>query len=84
MKYQRVPMPPVNLEETVLRYNSFVESGVRARRQARKARWSACRTVGTIESAVQTKAAVISAQYSSFSARRRMAETAGEVAVRDK
>ena len=30
MKYQRVPMPPVNLEETVLRYNSFVESGVDA------------------------------------------------------
>ncbi|HEV2099237.1 MAG TPA: FAD-binding protein [Stellaceae bacterium] len=28
MKYQRVPMPPVNLEETVARYNSFVDSGV--------------------------------------------------------
>ena len=28
MKYQRVPMPPANLEETVVRYNSFVESGV--------------------------------------------------------
>jgi len=28
MKYQRVPMPPANLEETVARYNSFVESGV--------------------------------------------------------
>jgi hypothetical protein len=30
MKYQRVPMPPANLEETVERYNSFVESGVDA------------------------------------------------------
>ena len=28
MKYQRVPMPPRNLEETVARYNSFVDSGV--------------------------------------------------------
>jgi succinate dehydrogenase/fumarate reductase flavoprotein subunit len=28
MQYQRVRMPPVNLEETVARYNSFVESGV--------------------------------------------------------
>jgi succinate dehydrogenase/fumarate reductase flavoprotein subunit len=28
MKYQRVPMPPRNLEETVARYNSFVASGV--------------------------------------------------------
>jgi succinate dehydrogenase/fumarate reductase flavoprotein subunit len=28
MQYQRVPMPPANLEETVARYNSFVESGV--------------------------------------------------------
>jgi succinate dehydrogenase/fumarate reductase flavoprotein subunit len=28
MKYQRVPMPPTNLEETVARYNSFVETGV--------------------------------------------------------
>ena len=27
MKYQRVPMPPANLEETVARYNSFVDSG---------------------------------------------------------
>jgi succinate dehydrogenase/fumarate reductase flavoprotein subunit len=27
MKYQRVPMPPKNLEETVARYNSFVEVG---------------------------------------------------------
>ena len=27
MKYQRVPMPPQNLEETVARYNSFVEKG---------------------------------------------------------
>jgi succinate dehydrogenase/fumarate reductase flavoprotein subunit len=27
MKYQRVPMPPRNLAETVARYNSFVESG---------------------------------------------------------
>ena len=30
MKYQRVPMPPANLEETVVRYNSFVESRVDA------------------------------------------------------
>src|SRR5215831_17723439 len=30
MKYQRVPMPAANLEETVARYNSFVESGVDA------------------------------------------------------
>ncbi|HMK78903.1 MAG TPA: FAD-dependent oxidoreductase [Xanthobacteraceae bacterium] len=30
MKYQRVPMPPQNLEETVARYNSFVDSGVDA------------------------------------------------------
>lgn len=30
MKYQRVSMPPANLEETVARYNSFVESGVDA------------------------------------------------------
>ena len=29
MKYQRVPMPPANLEETVARYNSFVEVGRR-------------------------------------------------------
>jgi hypothetical protein len=28
MKYQRVPMPPASLEETVTRYNSFVEKGV--------------------------------------------------------
>jgi hypothetical protein len=28
MKYQRVPMPPANLEDTVARYNSFVDSGV--------------------------------------------------------
>jgi succinate dehydrogenase/fumarate reductase flavoprotein subunit len=28
MKYQRVPMPPQNLEATVARYNSFVDSGV--------------------------------------------------------
>ena len=28
MQYQRVPMPPRNLEETVARYNSFVGSGV--------------------------------------------------------
>ena len=27
MKYQRVPMPPKNLEETVGRYNSFVDAG---------------------------------------------------------
>ena len=26
-KYQRVPMPPDNLEQTVARYNSFVDSG---------------------------------------------------------
>jgi succinate dehydrogenase/fumarate reductase flavoprotein subunit len=26
-KYQRLPMPPKNLEETVARYNSFVDSG---------------------------------------------------------
>jgi FAD binding domain len=28
MKFQRVPMPPANLEATVARYNSFVDSGV--------------------------------------------------------
>ena len=28
MKYQRVPMPRANLEETVARYNSFVDRGV--------------------------------------------------------
>ena len=28
MKYQRAPMPPANLEDTVARYNSFVDSGV--------------------------------------------------------
>jgi succinate dehydrogenase/fumarate reductase flavoprotein subunit len=28
MKYQRVPMPPADLKETVVRYNSFVDSGV--------------------------------------------------------
>ena len=28
MKYQRIPMPPHNLEQTVARYNSFVDSGV--------------------------------------------------------
>ena len=28
MKYQRVPMPPTSLEETVARYNSSVDSGV--------------------------------------------------------
>jgi succinate dehydrogenase/fumarate reductase flavoprotein subunit len=28
MKYQRVPMPPANLEATIARYNSFVDSGV--------------------------------------------------------
>jgi succinate dehydrogenase/fumarate reductase flavoprotein subunit len=28
MKYQRVPMPPDNLERTVGRYNSFVDSGI--------------------------------------------------------
>ncbi len=27
MKYQRVPMPPANLEATIARYNSFVDSG---------------------------------------------------------
>jgi len=27
MKYQRVPMPPANLRETVTRYNSFVDTG---------------------------------------------------------
>jgi hypothetical protein len=27
MKYQRVPMPPENLETSVARYNSFVDSG---------------------------------------------------------
>ena len=27
MKYQRVPMPPRTLEETVARYNGFVDSG---------------------------------------------------------
>jgi hypothetical protein len=27
MKYQRVPMPPANLEASVARYNSFVDSG---------------------------------------------------------
>jgi len=27
MKYQRVPMPPAGLEQTVARYNSFVDSG---------------------------------------------------------
>jgi hypothetical protein len=27
MKYQRVPMPPRNLEETIARYNSFVDTG---------------------------------------------------------
>lgn len=27
MKYQRVPMPPENLQQTVARYNSFVDSG---------------------------------------------------------
>jgi succinate dehydrogenase/fumarate reductase flavoprotein subunit len=30
MQYQRVPMPPGNLEQTVARYNSFVDSGVDA------------------------------------------------------
>jgi succinate dehydrogenase/fumarate reductase flavoprotein subunit len=30
MQHQRVPMPPQNLAATVLRYNSFVESGVDA------------------------------------------------------
>jgi len=28
MKYQRIPMPPANLEATVARYNSFVDSGI--------------------------------------------------------
>ena len=28
MRHQRVPMPPPNLEQTVARYNGFVESGV--------------------------------------------------------
>jgi succinate dehydrogenase/fumarate reductase flavoprotein subunit len=28
MKYQRVAMPPANLEDTVARYNSLVDSGV--------------------------------------------------------
>ncbi len=28
MQYQRLPMPPDNLEQTVARYNSFVDSGV--------------------------------------------------------
>ena len=28
MKYQRVPMPPASLEDTVARYNSFVDAGV--------------------------------------------------------
>jgi succinate dehydrogenase/fumarate reductase flavoprotein subunit len=27
MQYQRIPMPPNNLEQTVARYNSFVDSG---------------------------------------------------------
>ena len=30
MKDQRLPMPPANLEKTVARYNSFVDSGVDA------------------------------------------------------
>jgi succinate dehydrogenase/fumarate reductase flavoprotein subunit len=30
MKYQRVKMPPANLERTVARYNSFVDSGIDA------------------------------------------------------
>jgi succinate dehydrogenase/fumarate reductase flavoprotein subunit len=30
MRHQRSPMPPVNLEATVARYNSFVDSGVDA------------------------------------------------------
>jgi succinate dehydrogenase/fumarate reductase flavoprotein subunit len=30
MQYQRVPMPPQNLAETVARYNTFVETGVDA------------------------------------------------------
>ena len=28
MQYQRIAMPPANLEETIARYNSFVDSGV--------------------------------------------------------
>ena len=28
MKYQRIPIPPAHLEETVARYNSFVDTGV--------------------------------------------------------
>ncbi len=28
MQYQRVPMPPANLEATVARYNAFVDAGV--------------------------------------------------------
>src|SRR5688572_25479285 len=30
MKYQRMPMPPASLNETVARYNSFVDTGVNA------------------------------------------------------
>jgi hypothetical protein len=30
MKYQRMPMPPANLNDTVARYNSFVDSGTDA------------------------------------------------------
>jgi succinate dehydrogenase/fumarate reductase flavoprotein subunit len=30
MKYQRMPMPPANLRETVTRYNTFVDTGVDA------------------------------------------------------
>ena len=30
MKYQRVPMPPAALEETVARYNAFVDAGIDA------------------------------------------------------
>jgi succinate dehydrogenase/fumarate reductase flavoprotein subunit len=30
MKYQRLPMPPANLRETITRYNSFVDSGTDA------------------------------------------------------
>jgi succinate dehydrogenase/fumarate reductase flavoprotein subunit len=30
MQYQRVPMPPKNLEQTVARYNSFVDTGIDA------------------------------------------------------
>jgi succinate dehydrogenase/fumarate reductase flavoprotein subunit len=30
MRYQRVPMPPARLEDTVARYNAFVEKGVDA------------------------------------------------------